>query len=266
VKKSSDFFEIDLKKLVMKRNSRILYKESETNSLMLMMKQQGQLQPIEVRPSGENYEVVFGNRRTLCARLLGWKTITARVLDQDDESYWERNYSENNFRSDLTIAEKGHRFEELLKVENSTIETIAIRFGHSRTYIETILSCYREIPKDISKSVREFPPGRSRKNNFIPLQFAIAIKRTHLSNPIKERLYQMSKREDFTQDRLLSSISRAQKGMPIEEALKKSTNQITVRINLSVSKSKLKALGGKKQFITDSVNLINNKFKIREQL
>lgn len=74
----------------------------------------GLLQPIIVRPAGDHYELVVGERRLRAAQLKGMDEIVARVEELDDTTCMELRLIENTHREDLTDAEKGDAIYALM--------------------------------------------------------------------------------------------------------------------------------------------------------
>ena len=74
----------------------------------------GLLQPIIVRPVGDHYELVVGERRFRAAQLKGMDVIVARVEELDDTTCMELRLIENTHREDLTDAEKGDAIYALM--------------------------------------------------------------------------------------------------------------------------------------------------------
>ncbi len=74
----------------------------------------GLLQPIIVRPAGDHYELVVGERRLRAAQLKGMDVIVARVEELDDTTCMELRLIENTHREDLTDAEKGDAIYALM--------------------------------------------------------------------------------------------------------------------------------------------------------
>lgn len=102
----------------------------------------GQLQAIMVRAlpmaayaARARYEVVFGARRLRAARLLGWETIRAVVVDMDEISAAEARALENNQRSDLHPLEQAADFARLAELGRTT-EQIAGALGRSVEYVQ----------------------------------------------------------------------------------------------------------------------------------
>lgn len=65
------------------------------------MQRLGLLQPVGVT---EDLELVFGERRIEAAKLIGWDTIEARVVNVS--SIVEGEHDENELRKDFTVSER----------------------------------------------------------------------------------------------------------------------------------------------------------------
>lgn len=106
---------IDLNKIEQNENSRVVYKQVDLAELMMSMKKNGLLEPIGVRAiGGGKYEAVFGNRRILSAKKLGWTEIPAHILEVDTDV--DRDIIgliENLKRQNTSVAEDGRMFQSL---------------------------------------------------------------------------------------------------------------------------------------------------------
>lgn len=67
----------------------------QLQGLAKTMQQHGLMNPICVRPVGKKFELIAGERRCRAAKLLGWKTIEARVDVVDDQEAAQRVVVEN---------------------------------------------------------------------------------------------------------------------------------------------------------------------------
>ena len=108
--------EIDLKKIQPNRlNPRLEFSKSGLDELADSIKQVGILEPIIVRPKGDDtYEVVVGERRYRAAHQAGLDKIPVTVHDYTDDEVMELNLVENIQREDLNAVEKGRVCRELL--------------------------------------------------------------------------------------------------------------------------------------------------------
>jgi len=103
----------------------------------------GQLTLIKLRASKKNpgsYELVFGHRRFLAARRLGWKAIKAEILDIDDGKAAQESLIENFERDGLTDYEKALVFERLNKEFGMTCDEIGKKLGISKQHVSNYIS------------------------------------------------------------------------------------------------------------------------------
>ncbi len=90
--------------------------------------------PILVRPAGDRYAIVHGERRWRAARLLGWATVPAEVRDiGPDEARWLA-LVENVQRQDLTPAEEARAYRARL-AEGMTQAELGARVGKGQSYV-----------------------------------------------------------------------------------------------------------------------------------
>lgn len=76
----------------------------------------GLIQPIVVRASGNQYEVIAGHRRLLALRSLSWETVTCLVVvDNDAERVMAQRLHENLIRRDMTPVEEGVVYAEMFE-------------------------------------------------------------------------------------------------------------------------------------------------------
>lgn len=106
----------------------------------------GQLVPIRVRPSNVEtgkFDLVYGHRRFLAAKKLGWKTINADVLSLDDQQILQQTLVENLQREDLSDFEKAIFFQRMASEFGKTYEQIGEYAGCSRQHVCNILAMLR---------------------------------------------------------------------------------------------------------------------------
>lgn len=135
-------------------NSRAKITDHEMTSLMASIKETGLLQPIGVAKDGKNYTIVFGNRRFIAMKKLGWEEIPAieQVIDNDYDTEI-KNLTENIQRSDVTLVEIG-RYIEHLKVNHKLKNgEIAVRLGKSPNFIKTAVEAYTKVPTSFRSAI-----------------------------------------------------------------------------------------------------------------
>ncbi len=112
------------------------FDESALASLADSIRERGVLQPVIVRPAGDKYELVAGERRWRAAELAGEETIPALVDGALDEAgSLELALIENVVREDLTAIELARTLAVLLDDLRMTGAVVAKRLGRSRTDI-----------------------------------------------------------------------------------------------------------------------------------
>lgn len=81
---------------------RTTWDEEKLNELAQSLKEQGLIQPIKVRPIGDEYEIVYGHRRVEAARRAEFVEIDALVEGMDDQQALIQALIENLQREDMT--------------------------------------------------------------------------------------------------------------------------------------------------------------------
>ena len=101
---------------------------------------QGVVQPVVVRPAGENtYELIAGERRWRAAQLAGLTEIPVVVRDVDDQAAMAMGLIENIQRDDLNPLEEAQALHRLLEEFELTHQQIAQAVGKSRTTVTNLM-------------------------------------------------------------------------------------------------------------------------------
>jgi ParB family transcriptional regulator, chromosome partitioning protein len=111
---------------------------ASANTLVSSLTLHGQLSPIMVRRSPKEisrYEIVFGHRRVAAAKILGWKKITARIVEVTDEQMLRIALVENIDRRDFTDYEIGLALRRMKEDFNKSLEEVAEAIGRSVAYV-----------------------------------------------------------------------------------------------------------------------------------
>jgi ParB/RepB/Spo0J family partition protein len=94
----------------------------------------GVLSPILARPVNGHFEVVFGERRFMAAKIAGLTSINASVRELTDEQVLEVQLIENLQREGLHELAEAEGYEQLHKFGHSA-EEIADKVGKSKAYV-----------------------------------------------------------------------------------------------------------------------------------
>jgi ParB family chromosome partitioning protein len=116
-------------------NPRKSVNESELTELAESIKQVGILQPVLVRPKGKKFEIVCGERRFRASVLADTKTIPAIVRKMSDDEALEFSIIENLQRKEVSPIEEAAAYKRLADTGRYSVESLAVRFGKSDTYI-----------------------------------------------------------------------------------------------------------------------------------
>ncbi|ACJ17495.1 ParB/RepB/Spo0J family partition protein [Coxiella burnetii] len=100
---------------------------------------QGIIQPIIVRPVGQRYEIIAGERRWRAAQLAGLKEVPAVIRPITDEAAIAMSLIENIQRQNLNAIEEAAALQRLLDEFKMTHEEIAEAVGKSRTSVTNSL-------------------------------------------------------------------------------------------------------------------------------
>ena len=133
---------------------RARFDEEELSSLAESIREVGLLQPVLVRPVGDEYELIAGERRWRAARRVGLQTIPALVRHTDDNASLEHALVENLHRADLNPIEEAAAYQQLIEDFQLTHEQVSGRVGQSRAAITNKLRLL-QLPPAVQKLVQE---------------------------------------------------------------------------------------------------------------
>jgi len=125
------------------KQPRTVFDEADLDELAFSLKEVGLLQPIVVRPNGNGYEIVAGERRWRAAQAAGFKTIAALVRETSDDVLLRDALLENLHRSQLNALEEASAYAQLLDDFGCTQEELAQRLGRSRPQVTNTLRLLR---------------------------------------------------------------------------------------------------------------------------
>jgi ParB/RepB/Spo0J family partition protein len=126
---------------------------SRPDELFTSLSHQGQLSPIRVRPHPEKlgkYQIIFGNRRLAAARRLGWKSISAQIVEASDTDALIMALAENLDRRDFSDYEKALMIERLHNRTGKTYAEVAELIGRSASFVSQHVAMLHLFPKTIA--------------------------------------------------------------------------------------------------------------------
>ena len=107
--------------------------------LVESIRAEGLLQPIVVRPVGDKFQLIAGERRWRAFQKLAIKTIPARVMTSSDASSASLALIENLQRADLNPIEEAHGYASLIRDFDLTQDAAAQRVGKGRATVANSL-------------------------------------------------------------------------------------------------------------------------------
>ena len=114
---------------------RIQFDEEEILELSDSIKEHGIIQPIVVRPIGDKYEIIAGERRYKAAVLAGKETVPIIVKNLNDKDSAEIALIENVQRKNLTPIEEALSYKKILDMGYITQENLANKLGKSQSSV-----------------------------------------------------------------------------------------------------------------------------------
>jgi len=122
--------------------------------LVSSIKEKGVLEPVLVRPTGEKYQIIAGERRFRASVEAGLSQIPCVEIDVDDRGVLEISLIENLQRRDLNPFEEADGLQKLCDKFLYTHEEVAKKLGKARTSITETLTL-NHIPADLREKCRE---------------------------------------------------------------------------------------------------------------
>lgn len=156
------------------------FDEQRLNELAESIRQHGVLQPLLLRPLGNAYQLVAGERRLMAAQRAGLLKVPAHIRDVPDDRLLEYALVENIQRESLNPMEEAQAFHNLIEILPATQEELAAKLGKERSTIANGLRLLK-LPPPVKLLVAEgqLSPGHARAllaANVTPAEMARAAK------------------------------------------------------------------------------------------
>ncbi|MCL2525851.1 MAG: ParB/RepB/Spo0J family partition protein [Coriobacteriia bacterium] len=143
--------------------------EEKIAELSASIAQRGVLQPIIVRPKGDKYEIVAGERRWRASRMAGLETIPVHIRTFDDNEVSEIQLIENLQRDDLNAIEEAYGYKRLIDDRQLTQGEVAELLAKSRSSVTNALRLI-DLPEEVQQMVydRKLTAGHARAILAVP--------------------------------------------------------------------------------------------------
>ena len=200
IQTNPDYQELDISIIVPSPDQpRKQFNPDDIRELAQTLHSVGLIEPIVVRKSGANFEIISGERRFRACKLAGFKKIPAVIKQVDDIRALEMGLIENIQREDLNPMEEARAYEIWMEKTGDKPSDLAEKVGKDRTTI-TNLTRLLKLPEDIQKLIENkmMTAGQAR-----PL-LAIADRRT--STKLADRIC----RENWSARRVEDEVAKLQ--------------------------------------------------------
>ena len=140
------------------------FDEASIKELAQSIREKGVIQPLLVRRSGDNFELIAGERRLRAAKSLGLKEIPILVKNVEDVDSLEMALIENIQRQELNPIEEAHAYQHLMEKFHMTQEAISEVLGKARVTISNtmrLLKLPHEIQMEIKNGRISYGHGRA---------------------------------------------------------------------------------------------------------
>ena len=132
---------------------RQFFDDADLEELARSLDMHGLMQPIVVRPVGDRYQIVAGERRFRAALRMGWSDIAVQICEADDQTMAELALTENIQRKDLNAIEKATSFANYLELyPDTTHEELANRLAIQRSTVSNLLRLL-DLPTQLQDAV-----------------------------------------------------------------------------------------------------------------
>ena len=126
------------------------FDETALEDLALSIRARGLIQPIVVRPTGHNYQIVAGERRWRAAQRARLHEVPVIVRELDDAETMEIALVENIQRQDLNAIEEAEAYRRLIGEFGHTQEALGKLVHKSRSHVANLMRLL-----DLPSGVRE---------------------------------------------------------------------------------------------------------------
>jgi ParB family chromosome partitioning protein len=202
------------------RQPRKKFDSESIDEMTSSIKTFGVVQPIIVRPVGNSYEIIAGERRWRAAREAGLETIPAVIRQSTETDSLEVALIENLHRSDLNGIEEASAYQQLLDDFAITHEELSKRVGKSRATITNTLRLL-QLPPRVQKEVMDGRITTGHARALLAFQDQPTKQDTICSRVIAEGLSvrQVEELAGDGKDKIPVQVEHREKIPPPEEAL-----------------------------------------------
>lgn len=223
-----------------KNQPRKEFDQDRIKTLSDSIKSVGVLQPIVLKPIGENnYMIIAGERRYRASIMAGKEDIPAVIKDIPVKDIMEIALIENLQREDLNAIEEALAFKNLIENYKVTQEELSEAVGKSRPHITNtlrLLNLQKKVIKMIENA--EITPGHGKAL----LRIENTEKQIEIANRIVEEDLSVRAVEEIAkkiiENKEVEKINKNEKDIYIIDAEEKLSNIFGTKVSISKGKKK----------------------------
>ena len=188
---------IKLNKIIPNKNQpRLDFYDDSIRGLAESIKQNGLLQPITVRKSGDKFELIAGERRYRACLLNGASDIEAIIMESTDDESANLALVENLQREDLNAIEQAMAMRRIMTAEGLTQNELAQRLGYRQSTVANKLRLLK-LPEYIKQAISH---GTITERHARALLNVPEDKLEEVYLTITNRQYNVSKTEEYIRE------------------------------------------------------------------
>ena len=223
------------------KQPRQVFDEDDLAELVDSIAEVGLLQPIVVRPLGEGYELVMGERRFRATKASGRTVIPAIIRETADHDLLRDALLKNLHRVQLNPLEEAAAYQQMLDDFGCTQEELANRIKRSRPQISNTIRLLR-LPAPVQRRVAAgvLSAGHARALLMVadPVEqerLAQRIVAEGLSVRSVEEIIAMGQRDGAVRTRRSVTRTPSPRASALTQAL---TDSLDTRVNVQIGRNK----------------------------
>ena len=224
------------------RQPRTVFDPEALEELVGSIREVGLLQPVVVRPLGDDtYELVMGERRWRAAQEAGLETIPAIIRPTEDHDLLRDALLENLHRASLNPLEEAAAYAQLLEDFGCTQDELASRIHRSRPQISNTIRLLR-LPPTVQRRVAAGVLSAGHARALLALPDALAQERLaqrvvaeNLSVRTTEELVTLGESEHGAPRRPRASREPSARAVDVAERL---TDRLDTRVKVDAGRSR----------------------------
>ncbi len=206
--------------------------ESDVADLMLSIRQNGLINPVNVAPNGNGFHLLSGHRRLAAYKKLKLKEIPAIVRhDLSKVQKQANNIAENVIRNAPSLQEEGHAYIELQKLGLSAGE-IAANVGVKENRVVSCIDLWKSIPKGWRGRVITDGTRTKTKKGLVNYSTAHTIAQSRPRRAQAEQLMQAAA-DGASKAQIIAMVTNIKrKRVPVKKAIAAASNVKSIKVEL----------------------------------